>query len=264
VPSAAYVSDVARAALQKLVSSGRFLVVALLSGRAALEACQLVNVPGTLCLGNHGMEIVLPGGNVATPVEAVRPYPPVIAATLEALKTRLYELVNSASDKAGEVDWPRKLLFEDKGVTASIHYRLCANPDFARQAILQVASELARQNSLKVSEGRMVVELRPPVQLNKGTALSYLQATYSLKGLIYLGDDITDVDGFLALKRLEGEQAGFRGLAIGVRSKELPPTVEASTDFLLDEVAGVEEFLTWLASQVESRRSKVESQGTGT
>lgn len=256
VPSAAYVSDEVRVALQKLVASQRFAVISLLSGRAALEACRLVNVAGTLCQGNHGLEILLPGSNRAVPVEAARPYPPVIAATLQTVHDRLFMRALVDTDQTEEAAWPRKLLFEDKGVTASIHYRLCANPEFARQAILAIVNDLARENSLKVSEGRMVIELRPPVPINKGTALTYLQTTYSLKSLIYLGDDITDVDGFLALKRLMQEQpltatnSGFQGLAIGVRSQEMPPIVEASADFLLNEVSGVEQFLTWLAEQV--------------
>jgi trehalose-phosphatase len=87
----------------------------------------------------------------------------------------------------------------------------------------------------------MVVELRPAVKVNKGAAVLALIKRYRLRGGIYLGDDITDVDAFSAMHGKD-----FKGLALGVIDKETPHEVEREADFTLNGVGDVERFLRWL------------------
>ena len=90
-------------------------------------------------------------------------------------------------------------------------------------------------------EGRMVVELRPPLVVNKGTAVNALRESYRLRGGIYLGDDISDVDAFAVM-----HTRGFKGLAVGVVDEETPHEVTGEADFTLNGVGDVEHFFTWL------------------
>lgn len=253
-PNAAFIADAVRATLSQLQASQRLEVLAVVTGRAVMEARQLVGLPDLFYIGNHGLEMLRPGSHKSEPVATARPYQALIASVLETVKTNL--------PHSQEDDWRECLIFEDKGVTASIHYRLCPDPQLARQLILQQVEEIATLTGLRVSEGRMVVELRPPLEVNKGTALIDLAEAYQLKSLIYLGDDVTDVDGFRALRRLEIRSheihqaspdniSNFRGLAIGVSSPEMPNVVAENSDFLVEGVAGVEQFLSWLNEAIQ-------------
>jgi trehalose 6-phosphate phosphatase len=135
------------------------------------------------------------------------------------------------------------LNFEDKNAALAIHYRNCPDTDEARQAILERVESSSLASDFKIVEGKMVVELRPPVDVNKGTAVRDLIEDYSLKGGIYLGDDMSDLDAFMVMRR-----EGFA--AIGVVGVETPVEVEAAVNLTLNGVSDVERFLKWLTDAV--------------
>jgi trehalose 6-phosphate phosphatase len=275
-PADAVISARCRRALMELAQSGRFTVVGVLSGRAALPAHQMVGLDNILYIGNHGLEILLPGEKEPQVViKAARPYQNLITSVLETLEYKLWHTTLPVEElelaEAGfKEGWQEGLVFENKGVTASIHYRLCPAPLLARRLILKAANEIALKTGLRVSEGRMVIELRPPVEVNKGTSLANLIETYHLNGLLFLGDDITDVDGFRTLQRLERESmvkvrrlqaylpVPFKGLAVGVKSSEMAQTVLETADFVLEGVSGVEHYLEWLCETL-NRSTRVQA-----
>ena len=100
---------------------------------------------------------------------------------------------------------------------------------------------------------KMAIDLLPPVKADKGTATLHLIQEYKLHGGIYLGDDLTDIDAFRAI-RDASHDLDFRGFAIGISSLEMPEEVEAEADFTLNGVNDVERFLKWL-SQTAPRLS---------
>jgi trehalose 6-phosphate phosphatase len=126
-------------------------------------------------------------------------------------------------------------LFENKGLTASMHYRNCQNVETARKRILAVVESLPQSSDLRITEGRMVVELRPNIDVNKGSALTTLIKRNRLSGAIYIGDDVSDVDAFEAL-----HDSGIKGIAVGVTSDEAPPQLYEKADFTVRGVAQVE------------------------
>lgn len=271
-PDQAFVSEECRAALLKLAENGWFEVVAVVSGRSAKAARELVGLPQLVYLGNHGLELLEPGIEEPSAVRAAQAYQPLISSALETVK---YKVLQNGKAIEDSEEWLHQLIFEDKGVSASIHYRLCNNPGLARQIILQQLNEVARQTGLQLSEGRMVIELRPPVRINKGTALVDLVETYQLAGLVFIGDDLTDVEGFRAIRRLELESHHhlppapsfnfnnsslpsstapaqswhFKGLAVGVQSPEMPAILTETADYLMEGVGGVEQYFLWLGTQ---------------
>ncbi|MEE8469731.1 MAG: trehalose-phosphatase [Dehalococcoidia bacterium] len=230
-PEEAVVSPVCQDSLASL--SRHLAVVGAVSGRPAAEARRMVGVDEIVYLGNHGLERWV-GGETEL-VSGAEDYPARIAAVLDELRSRISM---------------EGVIFENKGPSASIHYRRCRDQEAALKTIMAAVDGLARASNLKVSLGRMVVELRPPLEVNKGTAVCSLIEERHLKGAMYLGDDITDVDVFVAF-----HQPGlpFKGISIGVVCGETSPRVIAQADFTANGVVDVERLLTQLVAEVAGR-----------
>lgn len=220
-----------------------FDLVALISGRSAADVRTLVGVPGLLYIGNHGLErldVNATRGHmdeVLTVVQAAVPYIAAIEAALDVLKARLEPIFPG-------------ILFEPKGVTASIHVRATEQPEVAESAVYAAARQVARAHGLRVTLGKLVVELRPPVAVDKGVAVAELVAAHGLRGALYLGDDVTDVDAFRALRRLRDEHT-CQGISVAVLNREAPPELGAEADIALTSIAQVPTFLRWAVEQAE-------------
>ncbi len=227
-PEEARVSPVCRQQLAILTK--RLELVAAISGRPALAAREMIGVDGMVYIGNHGLEQWHDG--VLQFVEGVKEYTTKVTAALD-------ELMGSLNVEG--------ISFENKGVALSVHYRRSPDRKSARNCILEkiAASFIARDFSIQ--EGKMVVELRPSVEVNKATAVEALVKRYNLRGGIYVGDDISDVDAFRAI-----HQEIFKGLAVGVISEETPQQLEKEADFTLNGVGDMERFLTWLSGVAPS------------
>jgi trehalose 6-phosphate phosphatase len=232
-PDVAAVTPLCRRYLEQI--SQRVEVVAVISGRAPEVARRLVGVEDLVYVGNHGLSWWR-RGQEETLGEAV-PYETMIREAKEELAIRL--------------DLPG-LILEDKGPILAFHYRLCADHEGTRRAIL---AALARWETrgLRVREGRMVFELAPPVDIDKGTALARLTETYRLASVLYLGDDLTDVDAFRVLRTWRhGGKVG--GAAIAVANPESGPKVMEEADYWVDGVPGVEWLLGEIATAVGAKR----------
>src|SRR5579884_1868115 len=219
---------------------GAFDLVAAVSGRAAADTRRMVGLPGLTYLGNHGLERLEPepdGGERVVIVPAAEPYVAAVNATAEALSVAL------APRYPG-------LRVEPKGVTASIHVRGTAAPAAAEAAVYTAASAAARAHGLRVTRGKMVVELRPPVDVDKGVAVEEAIRAHGLRGALYLGDDRTDVDAFRALRRLTAEGV-CRGVAVAVLHDETPPGLAEEADIALPSIARVPDFLRWLLASAD-------------
>jgi trehalose 6-phosphate phosphatase len=105
------------------------------------------------------------------------------------------------------------------------------------------ALELAAQDAgLHTHRGRKVLEIRPPVPIDKGRGVRWLLAEHPPAAALYIGDDHTDVDAFAGLRELLGESA----VCVGVRSEETPEELEAAADAMVDGPRGVRELLELL------------------
>ena len=233
-PEAARVAPGVAATLDRL--AGHLAVVAALTGRGADDAARLVGAGSVLYIGNHGLELRGPGGTTVTP--AALPFVPAIEATLRAAET--------AAARAGL----RGLLFEDKGVTASIHYRLAPDRPATRAGLLSIVAPLAASAGLRLTEGRLVLELRPPVGGDKGTALATVLDRFALRGAVFLGDDVTDLDAIVELRRRR-EAGQVAGLTVGVVNAESPPALREAVDLLVETVDDVAALLAMVADRLD-------------
>ena len=128
----------------------------------------------------------------------------------------------------------------------AVHFRNALDFAAARCAVLQMLEPLAAGRGLGIKEGKMVWEIGPRVEVNKGTAVRRLAREYELTGAIVLGDDVTDCDAFDALHGLVRE-GGLEGAAVAVVDDETPEVVLRKADYRLSGSGEVEEFLHWMA-----------------
>jgi trehalose 6-phosphate phosphatase len=207
--------------------SERYLLVAGISGRKSEEALDLIGLEDVVYFGNHGFEI-LRDGEVEMIPEAL-PY-------LE----KVQELENLAREELA----PQGAFVEEKGITASIHYRN-APPEVGEKCV-EFARREGERLGLRITVGRGVVEARPPIRADKGTAVRTLIEEYSPERAMFLGDDTTDLDAFRELEKLREEGELQEILRIGVSSDEGPPEIETEADIVVDGVEGVTALLRQL------------------
>ena len=111
---------------------------------------------------------------------------------------------------------------EDKYATASVHYRMTPRPDQVPDTLKPLIDNIVNRYGLKFSEGRYVFEIRPPIETNKGTALAEIVEEHNLEAVIYLGDDLTDVDAMKMARQLR-EIETCQAIAVGVIPEQYPP-----------------------------------------
>ena len=202
----------------------RYRIVAGISGRATPDAKKLLGLEDVVYYGNHGFEILRDGA-----VEVVPEAMP--------FEGKIRELEALSREKLG----PRGAFVEDKGITASIHYRN-VSPEVGELCKAFVKQEGERMG-LRITVGRGVVEARPPVHADKGTAVRRLVEEYGPEKALFIGDDTTDLDAFRALEELREEGMLQETLRVGVRSDEGPPKIVSEADLVVDGVEGVGEVL---------------------
>jgi trehalose-phosphatase len=187
--------------------------VALVTGRSVTDAQRMIMVEHAWIVGNHGLEISGPD-MPATPVPEARPFEETMAKAC----TMLSPLVRATPGA----------FVEDKRLTISVHYRL-ARPDQAR-ALVALAHDVARVLGLRATDGRRVVDLRPVLDVDKGTAVldfaKRVGALQNTASLLFAGDDTTDEDAFVAL----GVRAPH-AVTVRVQGDESEQTVETAAEF---------------------------------
>jgi trehalose 6-phosphate phosphatase len=225
-PEDAVMSDGMREAVQALAQRCSVCVV---SGRDRPVVQELMGVDNLVVAGSHGFDIWSPQeGTIAHDA----------AAGFE-------DLISEVTDRLrAEVESIAGAMIEPKRASVAVHYRL-ADPEH-RAKVTAMVDELLDEHSgrLKVTPGKMVYELQPKIDWNKGKAVLHLLQTLHLDAddvvPLYLGDDITDEDAFRAL-------AG-RGIGIIVAHPDDPEVANRPTaaDFVLESTVEVEQFLNTL------------------
>jgi trehalose 6-phosphate phosphatase len=202
-PEDARVPPKTRAELGRL--NDRYALVACISGRSGDDARRIVGMPELVYVGNHGLELDPDAAEWAT---------------------RLKQFLR-------DVEWSQT---EDKKLSAALHYRDAENENAARAKLEEIASR-ARGAGFATRFGSKVLEIMPPLEANKGTAVEHLLAERGLVRALYAGDDTTDLDAFRALEGLEV------GVRVAVVSDEGPAELRAAADLT---VKGPEELLSLL------------------
>ena len=127
---------------------------------------------------------------------------------------------------------------EDKEAIAALHWRGVPDEDDAQRAIERVAVA-AEKAGFTAHWGRKVLEIRPPVRIDKGAGVVNLLRDKDLSGALYAGDDTTDLDAFRGLSELVESGRLGHAVRVGVRSDEGPSALAREADVLVDGTDGV-------------------------
>jgi trehalose 6-phosphate phosphatase len=211
----------------------RYGVVACVSGRRASEARAMVAIGTISYLGSHGAEVLRAGWTE-----------PAVDQEVEDWAERIHDFAREAD--TAELRRLRVRL-EDKGPIVAFHWRGAPDEEAARAAIDAIAAK-AEAGGLRTHWGRKVLEVRPPVRIDKGAGIASFLAGTDIDVAMYVGDDRTDLDAFHALAQMAEDGRISKAIRVGVRSDEGPSEITDEADLVVDGTAGVTELLAALAA----------------
>lgn len=196
-PELARLSPKTRFFLKALGSRPTF-IIGIISGRGLRDINRLVGLNNIYYAGNHGLELRGPKANFIYPATVA--YSQTIHHLAQQLEKALREIPG--------------ILVEDKGSTLSFHYRL-VKPKYLRKVkgvFNEIAQPLLIRGKIRLTHGKKVLEVRPPIDWDKGKAAFWImeslrqgKAREKERPLpIYIGDDKTDEDAFRAINKVEG------------------------------------------------------------
>ncbi len=217
-------------ALDLLISlaANKLILTTLVSGRSLKDVKSLLGpIEGLFLAGNHGLEIEGPGVNYLN--EGAASTAPLIKDAGERIERAL----------AGT----KGILVENKKLTLSLHYRLMDPSQRRRvhETFYDIVHEYVDSGELMVRPGKMVLEVRPKLEWDKGRAVSYMLNLFAGDSVaspypVYVGDDVTDEDAFAVLS----------DTGITVLVSESPGNTAAR--YFVKDVKEVQEFLEFVES----------------
>ncbi|HEX3509776.1 MAG TPA: trehalose-phosphatase [Solirubrobacteraceae bacterium] len=218
----AHVPEATRALL--IAIAGRYGLVGCISGRRATTARQIVAIGTIAYVGNHGAELLRP-----------RATQPEVDPELAAWTARVQEFAREVH--TAEVQRLR-VRIEDKQAIAAFHWRGAPDEERAEEAVRAIAGA-AEQRGLAVHWGRKVLEVRPPLALDKSLGIAALLRSADVEAAVYVGDDTTDLDAFRGLRENVEHGSLQSALCVAVSSDEAPPELAREADLTVDGPAGV-------------------------
>lgn len=222
----AHVPEPTRAPLIEVAK--RYRVVACVSGRRAAVARRIVSLGSIAYVGNHGSELLRAGARDVEVEPDVAAYGRRVRAFAERAWTdELHRL---------------RVRAEDKDVIAAFHWRGAPDEAAAEAAVRDLAAE-AEAQGFAIHWGRKVLEVRPPVAIDKGRGIQRLLRSADVDAALYVGDDRTDLDAFRGLREEAASGRLQTAVCIGVRSEETPEELEREADLLVDGPRGVRDLL---------------------
>jgi trehalose 6-phosphate phosphatase len=225
-PTASAMPDRVAKSLARL--AGGLGLVAVISGRPVGFLEDRVKAPGVPLLGSYGMEQSFDGAREIAP--AAEEW----LGQVRQAGQRLRELL---ADVPG-------IRIEEKSVSVAAHWRQAPDREAAADQVRRAAARVSEETGLRVEPGKLVEELRPPISVDKGSAITALLAAHAdLTAFAYAGDDLGDIPALRA-----ASAAGGYALVIDHGAETDPRLLE-----LADETfAGTEAFADWLAKLADA------------
>ncbi|MBB2946057.1 trehalose 6-phosphate phosphatase [Actinoplanes lutulentus] len=195
--------------------------VAIVSARpVSFLRSRFETLEGVDLYGLYGLEVWHDGQVVTEP--AALEFVPTMSELAERARTEL----------------PAETLVEYKRLSVALHYRTA--PDLAK-TVERWGHEQAERLGLRIQNGRMVVELKPPVDQDKGMVIT--EGVRNAGCAWYFGDDMSDIKAFDALRAREAVDPRFFGMAVAVANPETGAEVSSAADLTLDSPEAVAAFL---------------------
>lgn len=210
--------------------------VAIVTGRAVDNGAAMINLGRLTYIGTHGLEWSegLPSSSSVYTLQEAADY-------IDPGKQLLDIAEHHLSGLPG-------FIVERKRVGGAVHYRLCPDPVEARLQIFSLLKEPAEKLNMILSEGKQVVEIKAPLKINKGKAVRKLVERFDLSGVIFAGDDRTDLDAIKEIAEMRSE--GISGLSIVVKHLDTLPELLEHADVVVEEVEGMVKLLSELVARL--------------
>jgi len=209
-PDDAFLSEGMREAVRELAT---LFPAAIISGRGRAKVEEFVQLEELYYAGSHGMDIAAPKTQESRLGPSGEEFSFQPAARYEALirevRERLTEVTSHIEGSS----------IEDNKYCVSVHFRNC-RPDSYDEIVKVVDDIVSGEADLHVTRGRKVLEVRPKVDWDKGSALLHLVDMLGIAAgeafVLYIGDDRTDEDAFAVLK----ERSLGAGILVSTKIKE--------------------------------------------
>jgi trehalose 6-phosphate phosphatase len=225
-------ANVPEATRQLLIAvARRFGLVACVSGRRASEARAMVSIGTITYLGSHGSEVLRAGWTESQ-----------LDPSVEDWARRIHEFGRQAD--SADIR-KRRVRLEDKGAIVAFHWRGAPDEDAAKAAVDAIAAR-AEESGLRTHWGRKVLEVRPPLRIDKGAGIATLLQDTDIDVALYVGDDTTDLDAFRMLGELVREGKLTHAVRVGVSSDEGPSAITEEADVVVEGTSGVRQLLAML------------------
>lgn len=205
---------------QLLKDLGARFEVGVISGRGANDVMEKVGISGLIYAGSHGQEINMPGREMW-----VHPASARFKTELDSAADAIEALLNGLNG----------VVVERKPLAIAVHTREAINESVRRRAVSGVQTTIGDYPGLVVRFGKEVVELTPDTEWNKGSAVEFLCDAMGGRVPLFIGDDVTDEDGFQMANHLGGVS-----IVVG------PAPSPTAARFALDDTDAVEQFLSIL------------------
>jgi alpha,alpha-trehalose-phosphate synthase [UDP-forming]/trehalose-phosphatase len=213
-PDRAIISEDMRSLIMRLKET---IPVAIVTGRSLNNIMDIFKIEDMIYAGNHGAEI-WDGKKLVTGQQ--------LTESKQVLTKIISELKNALSHIKG-------VIVEDKGITASIHFRMVANEDLCRMYNIFWSIADSYRGIFRVTTGKKVLEIRPRGIWNKGDSVRWIWENFGKDKIpVYIGDDITDEDAFKVIKG--------KGIGIAVGNSEV-------ADYYIESQGEVKKLLQWFA-----------------
>uniref|UniRef100_A0A7S2D2V7 Trehalose 6-phosphate phosphatase n=1 Tax=Octactis speculum TaxID=3111310 RepID=A0A7S2D2V7_9STRA len=234
-PDRAFMKDTMRPVLQKVAS---MFTTAIVTGRSREKVYQFVQLDDVYYAGSHGFDI---SGPLKHPIscQVADGFRPLLKRAVEDFEETIAKRIQGAE-------------IEDNKFALSVHYRN-VSPELIPEVHAAVNAYIADESSLELRHGKMVLEVRPKVSWNKGSAVVWILKALGLDQSedvfpLYLGDDMTDEDAFLALRSMNNS-----GIGILVREQgDKERVAGTAANYLLRNPDEVQEFLECLSQHEEA------------
>lgn len=194
----------------------------------------MVSIGTITYLGTHGAELLQAGWTEAVLDPELEPWLGPI---------REFARVNDNAELRRA-----RVRLEDKGAILAFHWRAATDEAAAADAVQKLVDR-AQGEGLATHWGRKVLEVRPPVRIDKGDGITRLIRRTGVRNAMYAGDDLTDLDAFRALTELSESGELDYVLRVGVASTEGPAELTSAADLVVDGTEGMRTLLTSLVAE---------------
>jgi trehalose 6-phosphate phosphatase len=228
--------------VELLEQARQYAHVAIMTGRAIDDGAKMVDIEGVTYIGSHGLEWAdgLPRNRQIRISPEAMDY-------VEPSRLVLDQADQLLADIPG-------ILVERKRIGGAIHYRLTPDPEQARLIILERMAGPVQKANMRLSEGKRVVEVKTSLNINKGRALRTFVEREHLQGILFAGDDRTDLDAILEIEQLR--QQGLEGVSVVVQHADTLPELLEHADIVVQEVEGMVSLLAEIVQELTEKSKR--------